>query len=144
MGANGAVLERFPRFFTKDTAMPNTLNPMASGARPSFFRCLCREAAQGGTKSYAEAGYDLVRHVGELDPLGMEDDDWAKELEELSALVLPLDPDRRLRCSDDNAVLAWFDRWLPPCMALVPRSRRQSFLKGVYSFVDDDRNEIIH
>jgi hypothetical protein len=44
--------------------------------------------------------------------------------------------------SDDGAVLAWFDRWVPRCMTLVPRRRRQIFLQGVYRYALEEGNTI--
>jgi hypothetical protein len=40
---------------------------------------------------------------------------------------------------DDEGVLAWFDRELPRCMALMPRRRRPQFLKGVYAMFEEVR-----
>jgi hypothetical protein len=103
---------------------------IASSACPSFFKALCWTASQGGSGSYEWAGYGLAGALSNLGPYQLEDDEWAEELDRLDSLIR--DPD----ISDDD-VVAWFDRWLPRCMALVPSRRRKSFLKGVYRNVTE-------
>ena len=61
-------------------------------------------------------------------PYEVEDEDWQERVEELTTLIDE---------SNDSAVLAWFDRWVPRCMALIPRRRRAAFLAGVYEFVEE-------
>jgi hypothetical protein len=75
----------------------------------------------------------LVAALGGLTHSEIEEDEWAERLEELSTLIWQ---------GSDEDVLAWFDRWLPRCKALVPRRRRQSFLKGVYRYTRVEENEI--
>jgi hypothetical protein len=106
--------------------MPTTLAKINSGPCPSFFQALCITATQGGMRSYEWAGYGLVRALGGICPDEMEYEEWEVELIELNTLITE---------GSDDEVLAWFDRWLPCCMSLVPRRRRGSFLNGVYRYV---------
>lgn len=100
----------------------------ASGACPTFFRAACRTASHGGGSGYEEPGYTLVGGVASL-----LDDDLDAKLEALDGFLMS---------DDDDAVLGWFDRELPRCMALVPRRRRLSFLRGVHRFVFDEENDV--
>jgi hypothetical protein len=63
-----------------------------------------------------------MRHVRELDPYDADPDEWDAECDRL---------DQLLQQGDSQAVLRWFLDRYPRCMALVPRRRRASFLKGV-------------
>jgi hypothetical protein len=107
--------------------------PKGWGACPSFFVAGCREARTGRDCSYDQPAYNLAGALRGLEPNVVEEDEWAERRQELSTFIW--------QRSDDD-VLAWFDRWLPRCMALVPRRRRESFLKGVYRFVVDEENDI--
>lgn len=108
---------------------------------PTFFRARCNDARRGGTASYRTAGYELARHVSNLIE-GRSDEDIESKLDELAELLLPTSPsdprkiDRELR--DDSAVIAWFKREFPACIAVVPARRRGQFLTGVYEATDDD------
>lgn len=117
---------------------------VASGACPGFFRALCREAAQGGADSYARAGYELARHLGDV-----IDDNVQGKLLELSNVIDRRDErgwirslDRFLESDDASFVINWFRRELPRCMALVPARRHRAFLKGVYEYAMDEENDI--
>jgi hypothetical protein len=107
--------------------------PKGFGACPTFFFASCLEASQGGRDGYQSAARSLVRSLGGIAPHEVELDEWSDKLDELQALIV----DGR-----DDEVLSWFDRWLPRCMALVPRQRRRSFLKGIYRYVVDEGNAI--
>jgi len=105
---------------------------------PTFFRACCAEAAQGGTGGYASAGFHLASGVASLhdDP-----DEVMDELRDLVAAArradaLDIRANRPLNYAD-RAVLAWFDREFPRCMALVPARRRQQFLRGIMSADDE-------
>lgn len=107
--------------------------PKGLGACPTFFLARCREASRGGIDGYEWAAYSLVGAVASLAPDELEEDQWLTEVEELSALI---------EARDGEAVMCWFDRWLPRCMALVPRRRRPSFLRGIYRYVVEEGNAI--
>jgi hypothetical protein len=99
--------------------------PKGRGACPSYFLAGCHEAARGGADGYAAAGHELMRHVGrEINDGG----DLEAKLDELRDLV---------GAGNDAGVLAWFDREVPRCMALVPRRRRHQFLKGAYAMFEE-------
>jgi hypothetical protein len=107
----------------------------ASGPCPTFFRALCRTASEGGSGGYEWAGHGLTGAIPQLMPEDVEHDEWYDLVQEFIGLVCPEGPSSGMSAwpaPDDEAVLAWLDRWLPRCMALVPRRRRDSFLKGVY------------
>lgn len=102
--------------------------PKGNGACPSYFVALCHEATSGGESGYRRAGHELTRHI--TDEL-----DWELADKERDARIREL---RDLICErDDEGVLAWFDCEVPRCMQLVPRRRRQQFLRGVYEMVDE-------
>jgi hypothetical protein len=103
------------------------------GACPTYFAASCWTARRGGTDGYECAGRNLVGGLGSLAPYDVQDEDWAVKLDELQSLVV---------AGQDGDILAWFDEWLPRCMALVPARRRQSFLKGVYRYVIEEENAI--
>jgi hypothetical protein len=110
-----------------------TLKPQRHGACPKFFLALCREASRGGTDGYEWAAYSLAGALAGLGPYDLDENEWAGKLDELSALI-----DRE----DDAGILAWFDTWLPRCMALVPKRRRAAFLRGVSRQVVEEGNGI--
>lgn len=89
---------------------------------PSFFRCRCFEAAEGGKFSYSDAAWHLSIHLRGQIPDGFDEDEWDREIEGLA---------EHLKLDDGDAVLKWFDEYYPRCMELVPSRRRQQFLKGV-------------
>lgn len=68
-----------------------------------------------------------------MSPYQVEEDEWAARVEELANLVT---------AEDDQAVLAWVEEWLPRCLALVPPRRRQTFLRGIYRYANEDGNDI--
>jgi hypothetical protein len=112
-----------------------------SGACPTFFRRLCRTASMGDDGGYASAGYSLVRAVARL--LDEHGDDRDALLEQLQAAISPpFGISEFTKPPDDDSVLAWFDRELPRCMALIPRARRASFLRGVYRAVLDEESPV--
>lgn len=105
-----------------------------SGACPRFFRALCRTASSKTSGGYQWAGYGLIGHVSRLSPRDMEESEWEARVEALDGLIV---------ARDDAAVLAWLDAHLPACMELVPRPRREAFLRGVYKYVLEEENEIV-
>jgi hypothetical protein len=129
------MVRRFNRIelLWQEQTMPKPSKPKGKGPCPTFFVAACREASQGGTNGYDRPGYVLVGALGGLTHYEIEEDEWAERLEELSTLIWQ---------GSDEDVPAWFVCWLPRCMALVPRRRRHSFLKGVYCYTRDEGNEI--
>jgi hypothetical protein len=100
----------------------------------------CLEASQGGRNTHADAGYSLAMHLGSLGPFDIEEEEWHRLLDELSDSI-----DRANETgdsSDDDVVIAWFERWVPRCMALVPRRRWPMFLKGVYRYAVEEGNGV--
>jgi hypothetical protein len=93
-----------------------------SGALPTFFRATCMEAQRGGDRGYDWAGYTLFGAAAGLI-------EWRshKKLQETFEELKDA-----IEQGDDAAVLEWFDRELPRCMALIPKRRRGTFLRGVY------------
>jgi hypothetical protein len=101
-----------------------------SGACPSYFRALCRTATDGTTGGYRHVGAQFIGGVASI--IEGDADDQAK-LDELAALV---------GARDDAGTLAWFDRELPRCMALIPARRRHQFLAGIYQAVHDEQQDV--
>ena len=116
--------------------MSNVLNVRPFSGIPAFFRAGCQQASRGGSSShgYRTPGYELTRHLDTLLPRHLSPDEWREELDRLTDLVFPTDPQtNRIYFVDrnDEAVLAWFSRWYPRCLEFVPPRRRGQFLTGV-------------
>jgi hypothetical protein len=109
------------------------MKPKGRGACPTFFVARCHEAQQGGFPGYEQVGYTLASTIGSMCPDWLEDEEWAVALDELHDLITT---------GSDSDVLTWFDRHVPRCLALVPRRRRYSLLKGVYRYVIEEGNAI--
>jgi hypothetical protein len=122
--AAGAVTKKRAKFREPSHTVPRK----TSGACPTFFKAICQEARRGGELGYDWAGRNLLRKAASLISWDTVDQLKAKEAE-LSGLVWS---------RDDTGVLAWFDRELPRCMALIPRRRRKQFLLGIYKEVEED------
>jgi hypothetical protein len=103
--------------------------PATFGALPGFFKATVHEARRGGEGGYYHAGRILMLHVTSLAPYDVEDDEWAACLDVL---------ERHIGANDDDAVLAWFEKELPRCMDLVPKRRREQFLRGVYECYEEE------
>ena len=99
---------------------------LSFGGVPSFFRACCWTARGGGDVGYDHPGRELARHVESLDPYDATPDAWAAEIERLRVLV-----EQR----DDRAVITWFVEHYPRCLSLVPKRRREAFLRGAYSML---------
>jgi hypothetical protein len=100
----------------------------SAGAVPTFFQALCVEARKGGGMGYEAVGRKLCCTAAEL--IDWDSSEERKEkFRELRALI---------RSGDDGGVLAWFNRELPKCMALIPRRRRALFLRGVFEAAAED------
>lgn len=97
---------------------------------PTFFRCCCLEASQGGKSTYGNAAWHLVSAVGTLQPDELETDEWGDRVDELLEFA---------RQENEVGVLGWLDRHYPRCMELVPRRRRGSFAGGVFQAYEADR-----
>ena len=97
---------------------------------PSFFRAACYRAAQGGSSSYASAGWHLANSVGSQIPDDVDLNDWIDEIEILQGLAA--EDDRR-------AIWNWFAAHYPKAMTLVPARRRDQFAAGVQQAWEDDR-----
>jgi hypothetical protein len=113
--------------------MPGTIptKPKGYGACPSFFFARCREASYGGDCGYHDAGRTLATHLYSLNPFDVEEADWCEKVEQLKRLLLTASG------ASDEAVLSWFQRWLPRCLALVPPRRRSNFLDGLRAAARD-------
>lgn len=94
-----------------------------SGIRPSFFLA-CVWRARNPAGSYADAGYHLAINVRGL--IDVNDETIA----ELDAVA---------RSQDADELLVWLDRVVPRCMALVPRRRRATFVKGLALALEQER-----
>jgi hypothetical protein len=127
------------------------VKPHGRGACPSFFVGQCHEAARGGANGYFSAGRELARHVGRLCSYDVEEDEWNKRLADLGKLLDAgfegTSPGRTPLLisisTKDEAVLEWFDKEVPRCMAIVPRKRRKQFLAGVYAAYEEFGDEIL-
>ncbi len=98
---------------------------------PTFFRANCEGAKAGGDCGYDMAGYHLGLHLATLLEPQDNIDTVGDKLDKLAALL------NRVH-RDDQAILEWFEREFPLCMALVPKKRRRDrFLKGVYAAHDE-------
>jgi hypothetical protein len=107
---------------------------------PGFFRAACHRASRPGSRGYQDAARELCRALASLQPDACHGEEWDGELTVLSDLLLPTNPGSALiRYDVDNGdlILRWFDDHFPGCMALVPRERREAFLRGVYQAVED-------
>ena len=105
----------------------------AGQACPKYLRACVAEGRHGGSNSYAVAGWRLAIHLAtELYGYDDESDELAEErLREVAGL---LEAD-----ASDEELVSWFKRRLPRCIALVPRRRHASFLKGVREAWEADR-----
>jgi hypothetical protein len=90
---------------------------------PSFVKS-CRSVARtGGRASYALVGRELMRHVRGFVPDSISDAEWGRECDEL---------DRLVQAESRLAIFDWFCGHFPRCMALVPKRRAATFLRGVF------------
>lgn len=96
---------------------------------PTFFRAACFEAKQGGENGYYGTGWALLHNLSTL----VEGDSDADQQAKLGELAVLLDDQ-----SDESAVLDWFKREFPRCMALVPTRRRGRFVKGAFESWDNE------
>jgi hypothetical protein len=104
--------------------------PKGKGACPSWFFYQCQDCSRGGAWSYAAAGYWLVQKLfPAFCPMELTEREWDANLEELDAL---------LKNQKNDAVIAWLEKAVPRCMALVPKRRRRQFLSGVYEAFDEN------
>lgn len=94
-----------------------------SGPCPTFFKAHCLRARAGGAAGYADAGSDLMAAIPGLMHFDLGEAEWRARVGRLSGLI---------SAWGDASVLGWFEENLPRCMALVPRPRQRSFLRGVY------------
>ncbi len=102
-------------------------------ACPTFFRAACLEAQTNPKASYNQAAWTLMIHLGDLRPDDASLEDWTARVRSLGQLCA--------RCLDGD-VLAWFDRELPRCLALVSEGGRGAFLRGVYQAAEDDSLDV--
>jgi hypothetical protein len=89
---------------------------------PSYFRCCCITARQGGRFSYAIAGAQLTHNLASHCPYDATEEQWAGATTALERLL----QDGRFA-----EALSWFDQHCPGCMKVVPRRGRAAFLRGV-------------
>jgi hypothetical protein len=96
---------------------------------PGFFRACCRDVKLRRVHAgYDHPGHELARHLDELCPHGLDEDEWARRLGRLAALVWE---------RNDAKVLGWFKEHFPRCLAEIPRRRQAQFLAGVYRAAED-------
>ncbi len=132
-----------------------TTETKVCGACPRHFRATCREAARQATDvTYESAGFSLAGWAAGLLSQVLDDDDAVRRLTVLSDLIHRPGPPLGggymmvrslggfLRSDDAGAVIAWFRRELPRCMALVPRARYGIFLRGVYRYAVEEENDV--
>jgi hypothetical protein len=105
------------------------MKPRGRGACPTFFVAQCHEARRGGGLGYRDAGWTLLRSIAGLCDYHVEEEEWARRLDELAAL---------LDAGDEGGVWEWLQREVPRCMALVPARRRGQFLAGVFQAYEED------
>lgn len=105
------------------------VKPRGRGPCPTWFFATCHEASQGGAATYAWAGRKLMGALAGEMPYEYAEDEWHDKLEQLEEL---------LGAEDDEQVIEWFERELPRCMKLVPKRRREQFLKGMYEEYRED------
>jgi hypothetical protein len=63
-----------------------------------------------------------------LPPDDLEFWEWSERVREFAKLAAQ---------ENDEAVLAWLARWLPRCLALIPTSSYESFLRGIYRYAKE-------
>jgi predicted transcriptional regulator len=100
---------------------------------PTFFRACCATAAEGGGHGYSSAAYELARHTARLLSQDVEDeDDLTRRLDELR---------NAWATNDRAAVIAWYQREFPRCIALVPVRRHAAFAQGFFHYVDEHEGD---
>ena len=95
---------------------------------PTFFKALCAEARLGGANGYYVAAHELTRHLHSNVPDELYEEEWLAELDRLVEMIL---------AERDDAVWEWFNHYLPKCMTLIPKRRKDRFLAGVYGFLEE-------
>jgi hypothetical protein len=110
------------QFFVGGTKMVARSDVPKHTGVPSFFRACCREAGQGGTNTYRDAGWHLAIHLCDQSPYEIELDDWQGYIEKLKAACEE---------KDEIEVWEWFHLHYPKCMSLVPKRRKRQFVAGV-------------
>ncbi len=93
------------------------------GAFPAYFKIRCQTARTGGANGYEDAGYMLAHGLDSEDPYELTSQQWRDELAKLRDLINAEDTNKQ--------ILAWFQRHLPRCVAIVPPRRRTRFIDGV-------------
>ncbi|MBI4369999.1 MAG: hypothetical protein HY547_07205 [Elusimicrobia bacterium] len=103
-----------------------TVNAVAFQGLPSFFQCLVYEAAtrRYGYSNYAVAGTELARHTFSYM------DNGEKPGTEVEVRYEKLEQSIQRR--NALAVLKWYKREFPRCLALIPYRRRRKFVEGVF------------
>ena len=100
----------------------------AYGACPTLFRSSCRRAYANASDNYEEPGRKLAAMVSCLPPEDIEFTHWSDRVAEFATLAAE---------EHDEAVIAWLQRWVPRCLALVPTGSFRSFLRGIYRYAKD-------
>lgn len=95
---------------------------------PSWFRGRCAEAQAGGTNSYTGAGYHLSMHLANEAPYGLDEEQWAAQMEHVG---------RMLVANSADEVWCWLRERLPRFVALVPSRRKDQFLRGFWQAYED-------
>jgi hypothetical protein len=108
--------------------------PSGYGACPTYLFARVHEARRGGALGYRDVGRAFMLGVTGECPFDIEENVWAEQVERLSALV---------DAEDGPAILAWFDRYIPRLMALVPSRRRARLLEGMLEAVEQTEGECL-
>lgn len=98
------------------------------GALSTFFRALVATATTGGAGGWRHVGAQFAGGCNSDMPYELTD--RRKAADEMGRLK------QRANDGDGDAVLVWFDKNFPRCMALVPRRRRDAFAEGVIEFAE--------
>lgn len=114
---------------------PLTLSRFFRGV-PSTVRYVIEDAKRGGSgphaRSYRDAGWHFANLVTSSEPDAFDETEWQQEVGKL------LDAIGR---DDDAAIIAWCVEYYPRVMALIPRRRREQFLRGIYEASEEGRIE---
>ncbi len=96
---------------------------------PIHFRGGIADVQQRTGTTYADIGWHFGLHMRELvEPFGYAAAE--RKLDRLEAYI---------NAGNFDKALKWFDKEFPRCMALVPKRRRMSFIKGIDLAFEQER-----
>jgi hypothetical protein len=96
---------------------------------PTNIKAGLYEAQHGGTNGYFWVGKRLAAQLESLVPYDMDFDQWDRYIDDLHGMVSR---------GDDPETWAWLKRFFPRVMQLVPSRRKEQFLKGLYSYAEEE------